>query len=624
MNKIYWCLAIISLLIFPLGCNDESSENNIISFSLAEQTGPALIDQSNHTVLAEVYSGTDLTQLAPEIEVSSKADVNPESGKVVDFTSGPVVYTVTAEDGSKQNWTVVVVIQNSSAAEILTFSLADEKTNAIIGDSTVEIEIYNDADITHQIPIITISPDATIEPASGDTVDFTSGDTSNINSGTVIFTVTAEDGSHKNWYVTVLRQDCYFKTINSFIIPGQVGETSIGISSINLTVPFGTDLTSVSPVIEVSPYATISPASGQPVDFSDGYEVYIVTAENGTTKSYTVNVYYAALPPNNTNIQYCGRIDFSNSLQPKYWAPGVYVKFKYEGTGCEIVIGDEQKWGSNHNILHVVIDDTIEQRIKLSSSVNNIKIGTGLPQGEHTVLVSKATEANIGYIQFLGVRCQSFLSLDPLPTRKIEFIGNSITAGTGIDVSQVACDAGDWYDQMNAYLTYGAITARTLNAQYHITAVGGIGLTQSCCGMGFTMPQVFGKINLHDPNSANWDFSKYVPDVVTVCLGQNDGVIDSATFCSAYVSFIGQIRSAYPSAKIVLLTSPMADSALLPFMKSSITGVVNYMNTHGDTNVSKYFYSTSYTSGCGYHPNKAEHVLLADELTAYLETLMGW
>lgn len=44
----------------------------------------------------------DLTALAPQFKVTPGATVSPASGSVQDFSNGPVVYTVTSEDGS---WT---------------------------------------------------------------------------------------------------------------------------------------------------------------------------------------------------------------------------------------------------------------------------------------------------------------------------------------------------------------------------------------------------------------------------------------------------------------------------------------------------------------------------------------
>jgi len=78
----------------------------------------------------------------------------------------------------------------------------------------------------------------------------------------------------------------------------------------------------------------------------------------------------------------------------------------------------------------------------------------------------------------------------------------------------------------------------------------------SCCNLDITMPQVFDNINMRN-DSIQWNFDRYQPEVVTLCLGQNDGIQDSAVFCQRYVSFLQQIRKVYPKAQLVCLTSPM-------------------------------------------------------------------
>lgn len=46
--------------------------------------------------------------LAPEITVANNSTVSPISGSVRDFSQGPVIYTVRAENGAKREWTVNV------------------------------------------------------------------------------------------------------------------------------------------------------------------------------------------------------------------------------------------------------------------------------------------------------------------------------------------------------------------------------------------------------------------------------------------------------------------------------------------------------------------------------------
>ena len=325
----------------------------------------------------------------------------------------------------------------------------------------------------------------------------------------------------------------------------------------------------------------------------------------------------------NPNIQYTGRIEFADPKRPKFWASGVYLKAKFQGSYCDIVVNDEQLYGNNHNYIEVVIDDGKPFRIQTTGAANLVRVASGLVNGPHNITLCKDTESGNGYLEFLGFRCAGLLPMPPAPTRKLEFVGDSITCGMSADVSKVPCGKGQWYDQHNAYLSYGPITARELDAQWCLTSVSGIGLIHSCCGMTITMPEAFDKLNQR-ASAFQWDFARYQPDAVTICLGQNDGIQDRTKFCGAYVKFIEQVRSHYPQAHIVCLTSPMADPALTAFLKASLTSVVERENQKGDQKVHAFFFSRRYHNGCWDHPNLAEHQLMADELSPYLKSIVGW
>ena len=87
-----------------------SADADILTFSIPDQTGDAVIDTDNHTVSVEMPYKTDITALIPAIEVSAGATVDPASGVAQDFTN-PVTYTVTAEDGTTSVvWTVTVTV----------------------------------------------------------------------------------------------------------------------------------------------------------------------------------------------------------------------------------------------------------------------------------------------------------------------------------------------------------------------------------------------------------------------------------------------------------------------------------------------------------------------------------
>ncbi|WP_338874684.1 SGNH/GDSL hydrolase family protein [Spirosoma sp. SC4-14] len=325
----------------------------------------------------------------------------------------------------------------------------------------------------------------------------------------------------------------------------------------------------------------------------------------------------------NPTIQYIGRIDFSNPLLPRFWASGVYIKAKFTGSFCDIVVNDELHDEINHNYLSIIVDNAAPVRIQTRSKTDTIKVIRNLPEGEHMLTICKDTEASAGYLEFVGLYCQELLPLPPKPMRKMEFIGNSITCGAGSDLSISQCGHGNWYDKHNAYLSYGPTVARAFNAQWQLSSVSGIGLIRSCCSLPITMPQVYDKINMWG-NYVNWNFNQYVPDVVSICLGQNDGIQDSTAFCSAYIKFITTIRSHYPNAYIVCVASPMANALLAPVLKKYLTSIVQYANARRMPNVGLFFFSQRYHGGCGDHPTLAEHALMAQELTAFLAQELHW
>jgi hypothetical protein len=345
---------------------------------------------------------------------------------------------------------------------------------------------------------------------------------------------------------------------------------------------------------------------------AQSFQVSIDSVNYATEKKFAAN---------NPLIQYTGRIDFRNTALPRYWSPGVYVTIKFKGAAITSIINDQELWGKNHNYLEVVVDNE-KLRIQTKYKTNFIRIAN-LTDTLHTLTICKNTESNIGFIEFGGVYCNTILQPAPKPTHKIEFIGNSITCGASSDLSGIPCGKGVWHDQHNAYMAYGPVTARALEAQWFLSSVSGIGLIHSCCNMRITMPQVFNKIDLSG-DSVSWNFNNYQPDILTICLGQNDGIQDSGIFCKAYINYIGQLRKYYPKTQIVLLSSPMADEKLKANMKKQLTSIVLYLNKNYDKKVSYYFFSRSFNGGCSYHPELKEHVLIAEELTAYLKKLMHW
>jgi hypothetical protein len=79
------------------------------------------------------------------------------------------------------------------------------------------------------------------------------------------------------------------KAISSFKIGDSSGFINNLYQTILVTVPMGTDVKNLVPIIVIPAGATISPASGVPQDFTK-VVIYTVTAQNGSKASYQVGV----------------------------------------------------------------------------------------------------------------------------------------------------------------------------------------------------------------------------------------------------------------------------------------------------------------------------------------------
>jgi len=105
MKIAFKVFSLLFLALFFFSCGEDlSSEKEITSFSISGRN--AAINQSNKTVSLNLEQ-LDLTNLTPIISVSANAEISPSSGVSQDFTNS-VVYTVTAEDGSSEDYNVIV------------------------------------------------------------------------------------------------------------------------------------------------------------------------------------------------------------------------------------------------------------------------------------------------------------------------------------------------------------------------------------------------------------------------------------------------------------------------------------------------------------------------------------
>ncbi|MEI6604296.1 MAG: Ig-like domain repeat protein, partial [Verrucomicrobiota bacterium] len=235
-------------------------------------------------ITVSVPHTTVVTALAPTFSVSSGATCDRVSGTTMDFT-GPVHYIVTASDSTTKDYTVTVTVAAlSTAKDMLYFgfgTLGSVTINPVM--ASVDWIVPNGTVVTNLAPTYTLSALATATPASGTSRNFTTPQT---------YTVTAEDGSTKVYTVTAtVAPPSPAKDILSFG-PG----ASIATSTIAWTVPFGSDVKTLAPTFTLSDLATATPPSGTSRNFTSP-QTYTITAQDLTTKTYTVTVTVAPRVP---------------------------------------------------------------------------------------------------------------------------------------------------------------------------------------------------------------------------------------------------------------------------------------------------------------------------------------
>jgi hypothetical protein len=217
--------------------------------------------------------GAGVTSLTPTV-THTGTGYSPTGPQ--DFSS-PRPYTVTGADGAKKIYTVTVNFTASPENDITGFEF-----NSVSGDTTViigtliTVTVPYGTNVTNLTPTVTCSAGADYSPKGAQ--NFSSPKT---------YTVTAANGSPKNWTVAVEIAPNPAKDITSFLFNFPESTFTITGTDISVKVPWGTDLTDLTPTVTCSAGAHYSPTGAQ--DFSSP-KTYTVTAEDTTTKNYTVTV----------------------------------------------------------------------------------------------------------------------------------------------------------------------------------------------------------------------------------------------------------------------------------------------------------------------------------------------
>ena len=253
----------------------------------------------------------------------------------------------------------------------------------------------------------------------------------------------------------------------------------------------------------------------------------------------------------------------------------------------------------------------------------------GLEPGIHQVEIFRRTEASCGISVFEGIQLpagEKLLKPPARSTRKIEFIGNSITCGFGNEAESELIPFSP--ETEDGYRAYSAIAARILNATYHSICYSGRGICrnydQSTAGL---MPELYRLI--YPQSTEFWDFTSWIPEVVAINLGTNDfisGIPDSTKFIMNYVDLLKQIKLYYPEAAIICLDGPMLTETPLTICRKYIRSAVTRFSAQGFKKVFTFSLTSQGLLGMGadYHPNLVQHQLNAEELAQFIKMVMNW
>ena len=274
----------------------KSSEKDITSFSYGSSSVTYGVIKDS-TILLNVPSGTDLTKIVVTFTSSTGSTVAVGATTQVsnttsnDFTA-PVKYVVTAEDGSTKTYTVTVSTVKSSLKSFITFGIASPIATGVINGTNITVSLPRGSTVDHLTAKFTVSPKATV--SIGSTAQ-TSNVTVNDFTAPVTYTVTAEDGSTRDYVVTVVVLKSSAKDLTSFgFVDPNISGTISG-TNIVVNVPVGSNISGLVAKFTASAYSTVSvnslpQVSGTTVNDFTNTVNYLVTAEDGSTKTYAVTV----------------------------------------------------------------------------------------------------------------------------------------------------------------------------------------------------------------------------------------------------------------------------------------------------------------------------------------------
>ena len=323
-------------------------------------------------------------------------------------------------------------------------------------------------------------------------------------------------------------------------------------------------------------------------------------------------------------VEWMGRVDTSDPAGPRFAWPGTAASVRFYGASLAVRLRDE-----GYNAFEVTIDGASRSVVRTSPTRELYPVAEGLEVREHELTFAKRTEALFGEVQLLGFVPASGGELRPAsawrPVRRVELVGDSITAGYGDEGATPTCPFS--VSTENELAAYGAVAARELGAEHVTIAWSG----KTIAGMAALYDRV-----LPGRPEVRWDAASWVPDARGRKPGDQRHAPGPTTEEEAFVVGL-PMRSSRASAPRIRTRSSSARSGRCSPTGSPRAGVASptrgricrrswIARAAGDERVALLEFPTQDTNkaGCGFHPGVATHRAMADQLAEFLRARLEW
>ena len=263
--------------------------------------------------------------------------------------------------------------------------------------------------------------------------------------------------------------------------------------------------------------------------------------------------------------------------------------------------------------VHIYLDgDATGEFLRLNAG--EFTVAEGLGEGIHVAKIMKGSEVDRGKFAVTSLSAETFLAAQEKSDFKMEFIGDSITAGYG-----TLQQGGNWsVENSDGCTTYAYLTAQNFNADFSVVALSGICLNTNMYYI-LTMKQ------MHTlPSNRTGELWEYdaETDVVVLALGTNDASYITSKdpsyrsqFPKDYTEFLTHLREIYPHAYVVCIYGMMGANGDI------VSGIQKALAAVNDDKMS-YLEFRKNDAGAGGHPIASAHKSYAKTLTQYIEKLL--